>query len=775
MKTRSKTLRQLLLLLLGAAFFTVFIFWLLANNAQHTFEMTREELRREGFKTDLFEFDFSAGLEGKSWGSLLQKAMSGAIANGQPAEHPDLLPAAGSNVAIVVWKHEWLEDVSDEIDWQVFNALARGNQSDVDAAAQVLISGAPKIGLDASKGMAMLLPHLPMIKGLAQTFGSRTMVEMHDGDTAAAWTNLLALTRMVTAIKPTPINVEHLVRFACLNIAFNSIWQALQTNTWSDAQLAQLQEEWEHLNLFEDLPETAAFRRAGAVAMCRSLLKEPFEFQLVDTFKEFTRSPRSGWTMLKFKWQECQYRIRGCWLDQSALLIHFRDREIEIRNAIRASTWRQMQVMPGVTNFVFFESKFRGARIQTMLNLQELNMAFFRGGSSFLGRAAEAEARRRILITALALERYRVKHGTYPASLQALTPDYLSVLLPDFINGEPLQYNRGSDDRFVLYSPGIDDVDNGGQMRQLTRHERLPTGGINFIPIQSVDLVWPRAATTDELTAYQASLIAEATERFIEDSRRTSQYFWSAQIARQAKAAYLHAGHEGLRSVETFKIAGEPIEKYLQPGSTNSLHELLTLQPVRTGREPEIMTFELPFDYSALTKIGTIRLAVDAESTVDELETEPFTQAVCEPGTNGRVRLTWNTIFETPGTHVVQALLIINPTAPDFELRNAAGPARTTICDHLCQFGMASTGFDTNYGAPLHMRFPEPVATYALQLLSTNGQLLRTFSGTTSNGTALLHWDLSDDDGRRWNGNFFESRLEVTLPASGRSNQMKGP
>ena len=775
MKTRSKTLRQLLFLLLGSVGLAILTFWLLANSAQRAFEQTREELRRDGFKTDLSEFDFSAGEEGKVWESILRRAMDGPVTRVSPVEHPDLMPAAGSNVAIAIWKHEWMEDVSDEVDWQMFNAMVRRNQSDVDAAAHFLISGTPKLQLDASKGMSMSLPSLPMVKGLAQTLGSRIVLELHDGNTAAAWTNLLAQTRLVTANKPAATDIEHLVRFSCLTLALNSTWQALQTNARSDAQLAQLQPEWERVNLFETLPEVVAFRRAGAVAACQWTLKEPFEFQLAEIFKEFVQSPRSGWAALKFKWQEYQYRIRGCWHDQSALLIYFRDREVEMRNAIRASTWQQMRAMPGVTNVALFESKFRGSKIQAVLNLREIGTGMFRGSTSFLGRAAEAEARRRILITAIALERYRKEHGTYPVSLEALTPKWLNVSLPDFITGEPLRYDLGNDGRFVLYSPGLDGMDNGGLMRHWTRNLQPMRLNMPFSSIQDVDLVWPRAATTEEITAYEAYLLDQTTKQFIETAEEQSNFFWKIQLDRQHESSRLLGKQRNHHRAETFHIAGKPVERLLQPGGTNSLEELLTLLPISTGLEPEILTFELPIEYAALTNVGTLRLVVDAMDTTKELVSQSYAYSVCEPGPNGNVRLTWHTIFETPGAHVVQALLEVEAAPPDFETRGAAGPTLAVTFDHLCQFGMASTSFDTTYGAPLHMRFPEPVATYTLEILSTNGQLLRTFSGATSNGTALLHWDLTDDKGKRWNGNFFESRLEVTLPASGRSKRMKGP
>ena len=83
-------------------------------------------------------------------------------------------------------------------------------------------------------------------------------------------------------------------------------------------------------------------------------------------------------------------------------------------------------------------------------------------GQSLLGLAAEAEARRRILIAAIALKRYRGRHGGYPKALQELVPELLQSPPIDFMDGKPLRYQLTDDGHFVLYSVGLDCVDDGG-------------------------------------------------------------------------------------------------------------------------------------------------------------------------------------------------------------------------------------------------------------------------------------------------------------------------
>ena len=63
---------------------------------------------------------------------------------------------------------------------------------------------------------------------------------------------------------------------------------------------------------------------------------------------------------------------------------------------------------------------------------------------------------------AIALERYRLAHGEYPESLDALAPQFMEKIPHDIINGQPLHYRRTSDGQFVLYSVGWNETDDGG-------------------------------------------------------------------------------------------------------------------------------------------------------------------------------------------------------------------------------------------------------------------------------------------------------------------------
>jgi hypothetical protein len=63
------------------------------------------------------------------------------------------------------------------------------------------------------------------------------------------------------------------------------------------------------------------------------------------------------------------------------------------------------------------------------------------------------------------LERCRLAQGQYLASLDALVPAWLKQIPTDLLvpSGTPLKYRREADGGFVLYSVGLNGVDDQGK------------------------------------------------------------------------------------------------------------------------------------------------------------------------------------------------------------------------------------------------------------------------------------------------------------------------
>jgi len=786
------------LVMAGAA---VLFFW--PDSAQTALEETRRALRQPGFKLDLTEFDLSAPPEARVRAAALTNAdLTGPAFRG--AEDPrravlrqarlDLMPAVGSNAALVVWKqaklsprstpYSWAAQTQSEEDfWPAQREAFDEDRAALDAACEAALSGPIRFNLGARRSSVLLLPHLAGLRNLAQLLGTRAVLDLHDGRTDAAWTNLLASTRLITAWDPEPTEISHGVHVGCASIVYSAAWQALQADGWTEARLALLQHEWESVDFFRGLPETEAFSRAGAAAACQLDRQEPLgpSFML----KELVRSPRNAWYGFIEHWRRVRYRHHGSYEDERDLLLYYRDRELQMRRAVQAPTWAEMRRLPGVTNQVPFQSKYR-SRLQALFTMRQMSPRLAGRGQTRLGRAAEAEARRRLLITALALERYRNRHGAYPKTLPALVPELLPSPPVDFMDGQPLRYRLTDDGHFVLYSVGLDCVDYGGKLPRRGRGD--PDSGLPYYGTQPpADLIWPRPASAAEVQAQNAEDEKQAELARAAMQERQAELEQQAEAERQATIEKLLADAEARRAAPQSSgraaaeptYHGRPLSALLRNETTAgtnrlTLDELLTVRQVTRGEYDGTALFEVPVRFDAATNLGRIHLVVDGGRDGASRGEERRLQT-CERAPNGNCLLGWTTTYGFPGRHAIQAeFLATKDEAKEETALKVQGPVMPYVSTNLCHFDSDYDYFDAS-GVYLDARLPESNGVYTIELLARGGAHLKTLKGTTSNGVINAHWDLIDDHGTRCTNEAIDSVFHVTLPASGRSQTLKGP
>lgn len=490
------------------------------NHSQQMLDKTRQELRAQGFKTDLSDFDFSTSPEMRAREAAIMATSPGRNTPSFLVE-PDLMEVATPHSAVVVWQQSPLkvpdpqeEGKSDMISWDDFRQFADAQRTQADAACQAILSGPIAFNLDARAGNYMLLPHLVVLRNLALLLCGRTILTLHDGDQAVAWTNLLAATRLVTAWQPEPAKVSNRTRFDNTHLIYDLTWQALQTNHWPDNELAQLQAEWESANFLTNLPEISAFQCASDMKMfaydkARELgpAYRPRIFprpSFSDFLQEAIRDPYSVWLQMQSQWRRSQHSPGGLNNDEESLLLFYHDRWTEVRKAVNTPTWKQMRSLPGVMEEPVFQPKhLQWGQLENLLNQRRMRMGLDARleGYSFLERAAKAEAERRVVITAIALERYHNKNGHYPQTLSELAPGFLQTVPTDFMDGQPLRYRLSTDGQYLLYSVGLDCVDNGGNLQTNANNVDFYYYGRREQPSRGYDIVWPYPASADQVAA----------------------------------------------------------------------------------------------------------------------------------------------------------------------------------------------------------------------------------------------------------------------------------
>ncbi|MCL2701782.1 MAG: hypothetical protein FWE88_08850 [Phycisphaerae bacterium] len=110
-------------------------------------------------------------------------------------------------------------------------------------------------------------------------------------------------------------------------------------------------------------------------------------------------------------------------------------------------------------------------QVDSARTLQELRSAGYSGLlafimtpslSGFAERAAMADANRRLMLTAVAMWRYRLAEGAFPEELTQLAPEYLLAAPVDPFTGTSMKLAVSDDGDVTIYSVGPDLKDNGG-------------------------------------------------------------------------------------------------------------------------------------------------------------------------------------------------------------------------------------------------------------------------------------------------------------------------
>jgi hypothetical protein len=188
-----------------------------------------------------------------------------------------------------------------------------------------------------------------------------------------------------------------------------------------------------------------------------------------------------------------------------------------------------------------------------------------------------------------------------------------------------------------------------------------------------------------------------------------------------------------------------------------------------TNGNPQVAMFGLPLNYGTLTNIADVRLWLDGgPATIQWSE---------ENNANGLASVGWNTVFDSPGQHLLQPRIYLRntdwSTAVDGNnpTTTAVGPLLLFGRDNALQFDSVYTSFDRS-GATLYAQ-TLPGTSYTISLTDPSGNPLTNFTGNadTSSGVISVPWDFTEGDGSTYNGTSFTATFSVTPPGADVASQ----
>lgn len=416
----------------------------------------------------------------------------------------------------VLWRLEtWLHANDSTNDWRTFTERFTGTRERLPAFRAELTNRDWVVQIDYANGFTMLLPHLAGLKGSSQTLRRGMLIALHEHQPDEALQDLLALKTLTDIQRNEPLIISQLVRVAVGEISLGAVWQALQADGWTDAQLAALQRTWQEPHFLLGM--------SRAVEMERVMTGEYFTGDRIKTselvqvlgglnsgFGNPNQEPEPPFEWMRpilGKGAELRRVVfvqvwRFAWAEQDQLF-HHRVVQESIAAAREAARQHNATAFRGADSSGetlglltakshAFERMTWYDRVRHWLSVTVLSTV-----DGALQKSAQTDCHAEMAVTAIALKRYRLKHGQWPEKLGALVPEFLPAVPQDWMDGQPLRYRLNPDGTYTLFSVGRDGQDDGGDPRPKQGESRSMFSGRDF--------VWPQPATKAEIEAAQAT------------------------------------------------------------------------------------------------------------------------------------------------------------------------------------------------------------------------------------------------------------------------------
>lgn len=302
---------------------------------------------------------------------------------------------------------------------------------------------------DFQRPFEMSIVNFVTVRNVAQVAAQRAQCCLLLGRSEQAFRelSLIAEMRRLLAAKPTML-VASMIDVAISGLYVETIADGFRLQAWREPELVALQKQLQQINLL--LPVAESFRMER-VAVCHTLE---------------TTSARELARLFSLGRPEDSFWIRIT--DPTFLLLKIAPRGWLYQNLAVSATVTSLEaydterriIKPGVAEAARRDVERITAHRSPYTILAAIALPNFT-------RATQTTARNQTWLNeafiVCGLERYRLAHGSYPETLDALVPQFVEKLPPDIIGGESLHYRRTPDSKFLLYSVGWNEKDDGGE------------------------------------------------------------------------------------------------------------------------------------------------------------------------------------------------------------------------------------------------------------------------------------------------------------------------
>ena len=329
-------------------------------------------------------------------------------------------------------------------------------------AAQLPYSRFP-LAYGQENPITILLPHLNPLQHCAQVLQLRAIAELQNGPSELALDDVKLMLRLADSIRTEPCWISHMVQLAILKLTFQPVWEGLAAHAWSEAQLVELDAIMARQDPLQDYRNTVRGDMAWRDDVIRYFQRHPGYMLSL-----FSANDDSISTNIDLQDIVLGHMIPIGWFDQNRLYSascteNFFLPAVDIQKHVFIPAF--------IYQALNSESNLCNHLTPKRLIAPQLLTETDRNADKFSFAQSSVDMAR----VAIALERYRLAQGEYPESLVALSPHYLNPVPHDVIGGKPLHYCVTGDGRFLLYSIGWNEKDDGGVIARFDAHSRQRT------------------------------------------------------------------------------------------------------------------------------------------------------------------------------------------------------------------------------------------------------------------------------------------------------------
>lgn len=321
-------------------------------------------------------------------------------------------------------------------------ALKESELAEVEIAAQRPQSQFPVRYQD---NVGALLPHLSELKRLGRLFSLRAFARLDAGEPGPALMDIMTSLRLADATIREPILISQIVRQNIIDFALQAIWEGLADRVWTADQIQSLQDRLAGIDMLNAYRASMRGERIFGMDLC-DIAERDRNLQALGAPDGSSNAP----DLLEMIGNQAP---KGWYVYNKTVIA-------------RLHTDYSLPAIDPVTR------RYHGAKINDYqaeiedLIAGDMKLFLARLVLPSVGKAAQrfayAQTSLDQAVIACALERHRLAHGSYPATLAELVPDYLAAVPDDIMDGQPLRY-RLEDGKFTLYSIGVNGTDDGGQ------------------------------------------------------------------------------------------------------------------------------------------------------------------------------------------------------------------------------------------------------------------------------------------------------------------------